>query len=134
MTPSEHGLDVARRALKIGLGAAAFLAGLDKFFDLLTSWEMYLAPWAAGMLPVPVATFFGVVGVIEMAAGALVLSKWTRLGAYVVAAWLAAIAVQLATTGMFYDLAVRDLVMALAAFALARMTEWRQARPAEAAA
>lgn len=134
MTPSEHGLDVARRALKIGLGAAAFLAGLDKFFGLLTSWEMYLAPWAAGMLPVPVATFFGVIGVIEMAAGALVLSKWTRLGAYVVAAWLAAIAVQLATTGMFYDLAVRDLVMALAAFALARMTEWRQARLAEAAA
>jgi hypothetical protein len=63
-----------------------------------------------------------------------VLSKWTRLGAYVVAAWLALIVVQLATTGRFYDLAVRDLVMALAAFALARLTEWREARPAEAAA
>ncbi len=85
-------------------------------------------------LPVSSATFFKLVGVVEMAAGALVLSKWTRLGAYVVAAWLVAIALQLASTGMFYDLAVRDLVMACAAFALAKLTEERTARRAAAAA
>jgi hypothetical protein len=66
-----------------------------------------------------------------MAAGALVLSKATRLGAYVVAGWLVAIALQLASTGMFYDLAVRDLVIA---FALAKLSEARAARRSAAAA
>ena len=66
--------------------------------------------------------------------GLLVLSKLTRLGAYLLVAWLAAIALQLVATGMFYDLAVRDMVMALAAFALAKLTEWRSVRllPADA--
>lgn len=128
MDATERKLDQAWWALRIALGAAAFLAGLDKFFEVLTSWEMYLAPWAAGLLPMPTATFFKLVGVVEMAAGALVLSRWTRLGAYVVAAWLLAIAAQLVTTGMFYDLAVRDVVMAVAAFALAKLSEWRGAR------
>jgi len=103
----------------------AFLAGLDKFFDLLANWEMYLAPAVERLLPLSVPAFFHVVGVIEMAAGLLVLSKFTRLGAYVVAAWLAALALQLSFTGMFYDLAVRDAMLALSAYALAKLTEWR---------
>ena len=133
MTPTERGLEQARLVLKIGFGATAFLAGLDKFFGVLATWEMYLAPWMESALPFSSSTFFAVVGVVEMAAGLLVLSKWTRLGAWVVAAWLAAIALQLLTTGMFYDLAVRDLVMALGAFALVRLTEWSEARSARAA-
>lgn len=128
MNESEKGLMTAWWALKIGLGATAFLAGLDKFFGLLANWEMYLAPAIAEMLPIPAATFMHIVGAIEMAAGLLVLSKLTRIGAYVVAAWLLAIAVQLVATGMFYDLAVRDVVMALGAFALAKLTEWRNVR------
>ena len=67
-------------------------------------------------------------------AGVLVLSKLTRLGAYVVSAWLAALALQLVFTGMFYDLAVRDLVLALSAYALARLTEWRNVHLSQAGA
>ncbi len=130
MTTTENGLDLARRLLRLGFGLMAFLAGLDKFFNLLANWDMYLAPWMADLLPVSSATFFGGIGVIEMAAGLLVLTKWTRLGAYIVSAWLLAIALQLVSTGMFYDLAVRDLVLALGAFALAKLTEWRAAVPA----
>jgi hypothetical protein len=85
------------------------------------------------MLPVSSDTFFRLVGVVEIAAGLLVLTRWTRLGAYVVAAWLAAIAVQLVTTGSFYDLAVRDLGLAIAAFALAKLSEWRAAHGSAAA-
>jgi len=133
MTPTERGLEQARLALKIGLGATAFLAGLDKFFGLLATWEMYLAPWIESALPIAGSTFLAVVGVVEMAAGLLVLSKWTRTGAWVVAAWLVAIALQLVSTGLFFDLAVRDLVMALGAFALVRLTEWSEARGARAA-
>ena len=133
MTTPEQGLKTAQTALRIGLGAAAFLAGLDKYFNLLTDWSMYLAPWMSAHLPLAPETFLKLVGLVEMAAGLLVLSRFTRLGAYVVAAWLVAIAIQLATTGMFFDLAVRDAEKALAAFALAKLTEWRLARPAVAA-
>lgn len=134
MDPSERGLEQAYWALRLGLGGAALLAGLDKFFGYLAMWEMYLAPWVSGVLPVSTGAFFRFVGVVEMAAGLMVLTRWTRLGAYVLAAWLVAIAVQLATTGSFYDLAVRDLGLAIAAFALARLAEWRAANAAARAA
>ncbi len=130
MTSTENGLDLARRLLRVGFGLMAFLAGLDKFFNLLTNWDMYLAPWMANLLPVSSATFFGAIGVIEMVAGLLVLTKWPRLGAYIVSAWLLAIALQLVSTGGFFDIAVRDIVLSLGAFTLAKLTEWRAALPA----
>jgi hypothetical protein len=114
-------------ALRIGLGLGAFLAGLDKFFGVLADWGMYLSPLAERMLPVTGATFMRVVGVVEMAVGLSLLAGFTRTGGYVTMAWLLAIAVNLLTTGMFYDLAVRDVEIALAAFTLARLTEVRMA-------
>lgn len=128
MTPTEQGLDFARKVLKIALGATAFLAGLDKFLGLLADWPSYLAPWMAAMLPISAAAFMKVVGVVEMAAGLLVLSKRTRLGAYVVAAWLTLIALTLVSSGRFLDVAVRDLVMACGAFTLAKLSEWSAVR------
>jgi hypothetical protein len=78
------------------------------------------------MLPFSAQTFMHIVGVIEMIVGLAILTKWTRLGSYVAAAWLLAIALNLVSTGTFFDIAVRDVEMALAAFVLARMTEVRQ--------
>jgi hypothetical protein len=121
-----HGLDSAWWALRLGIGLTAFAAGLDKFFNVLTEWNMYLAPWAERLSPVAPETLLRVFGVVEMAAAVLVLSRLTRWGAYIVAAWLSLVAVQLLTTGMFFDLAARDVVMSIAAFALAKLTEWRQ--------
>src|SRR5947209_7560198 len=112
--------------LRIGLGAAAFLAGLDKFFNLLADWPMYLSPLATRALPISAAAFMHVAGVIEMIAGVAVLAGLTRIGGYVIMAWLIAIAINLVSTGMFYDIAVRDVEMSLAAFALARLSEVRQ--------
>jgi len=116
--------------LRIGLGAAAFLAGLDKFFNLLTDWPMFLSPLVARVLPISGQTFMHIAGVIEMIAGLAILAGLTRLGGYVVMAWLIGIAINLVTTGMFYDVAVRDVEMALAAFALARLSEVRVLQPA----
>lgn len=113
-------------ALRIGLGAAPLLAGLDKFFNLLAKWELYLNPLALRLIPVSAGTFMRGVGVIEMIVGLAILTRWTRLGAYVAAAWLVAIALSLITMGAFLDVAVRDLLIALAAFTLARLTEVRQ--------
>jgi uncharacterized membrane protein len=117
-------LDRAWWVLKIGLGVGPFLAGLDKYFNLLTNWPMYISPVALKMLPFSGSTFMHIVGVIEMLVGLAILTKWTRLGAYVASVWLLLIAINL-VSGMFFDVAVRDIEIALAAFVLARITEVR---------
>jgi uncharacterized membrane protein YphA (DoxX/SURF4 family) len=110
-------------SLRIVLGAAAFLAGLDKFFNLLADWPGYLSPIAASALPISSSAFMHIVGIVEMAVGAAILVGFTRLGGYVAAAWLICIALNLVTTGRYFDVAVRDVAMAVAAFTLARLTE-----------
>jgi uncharacterized membrane protein YphA (DoxX/SURF4 family) len=110
-------------ALRMGLGAAAFLAGLDKFFNLLADWPGYLSPLVTSIIPIGASTFMHAVGVIEMIVGAAILAGYTQLGGYVASAWLIGIAANLLTTGRYFDIAVRDLAMAIAAFTLARLTE-----------
>ena len=124
-------LDSAWWALRIGLGLGPFLAGLDKFFNILTDWKMYLSPMATRMLPVSDVTFMHIVGVVEMVVGLAILTRWTRKASYVAMAWLVAIAANLVSSGLFYDLAVRDLEIALAAYTLARLTEAREAAQEE---
>jgi hypothetical protein len=106
----------------------AALAGLDKFFNLLADWGAYVSPLAAQALPFSTHTFMGIVGVIELAVGAAILTGWTRLGAYVASGWLLAVAANLVAAG-FVDVAVRDVVIAIAAFTLARLAEVRQTAP-----
>ena len=110
-------------ALRAGIGTAAFLAGLDKFFNLLADWPGYLSPIVAQILPLNATSFMHAIGVVEMLVGAAILAGYTRLGGYVAAIWLAGISVSLLTTGRYFDVAVRDVVMAIAAFTLARLTE-----------
>jgi uncharacterized membrane protein YphA (DoxX/SURF4 family) len=110
-------------ALRLALGAAAFLAGLDKFFNLLADWPGYLSPMAAHLLPISASSFMHIVGIVEMLVGAVILAGYTQLGGDVAAVWLLCIAVQLVTTGRYFDVAVRDVAMAIAAFTLARLTE-----------
>ena len=114
--------------LKIAFGVVPIVAGLDKFTNLLTNWEQYLSPIVSRMIPAEI--FMRAVGIIEIIAGILVLSKMTRIGAYVVAAWLVAIALNLLSTGHYLDVAVRDLVMAVGAFTLAKLEEARGREPA----
>jgi uncharacterized membrane protein YphA (DoxX/SURF4 family) len=115
-------------ALRVALGAAAFLAGLDKFFNLLADWPAYLSPIAAQLLPISASSFMRSVGVVEMIVGAVILAGYTQVGGYLAAIWLACIALQLVTTGRYFDVAVRDVAMAIAAFTLARLTEAGVAR------
>jgi uncharacterized membrane protein YphA (DoxX/SURF4 family) len=118
-------LDQGWWVLRIGFGVGPFLAGLDKYFNLLTNWTGYISPLALKILPFSGQTFMHIVGVIEMIVGLAILTKWTRVGAYVASAWLVLIAINLVSKGMFFDVAVRDLEIALAALVLARMTEVR---------
>jgi uncharacterized membrane protein YphA (DoxX/SURF4 family) len=117
-------------ALRAAFIAVPILAGLDKFTNLLTYWPHYVSPAFARMLPVSPSAFMKVVGVVEIVAGLLVLWK-ARVGAYIVMAWMICIAINLTSMGLF-DIAVRDLGLAVGAFALARLDEVRAGVPARA--
>jgi uncharacterized membrane protein YphA (DoxX/SURF4 family) len=114
--------------LRIGLGATAFLAGADKFTNLLTDWEKYIAPEAEQKLPISKKNFMRAVGLIEMLVGIGILSPKHKLASYAASAWLLAIAGNL-VLNKDYDIAVRDINMALGAFALAQLSSVRRARP-----
>lgn len=116
--------------LRIALGLTALLAGLDKFVNLLTNWEKYASPLLLDVVPLSAGTLMRVAGLVEIVVGVAVLAGVTRLGGYVIAAWLTLIALSLLTTGQYFDVAVRDLVMACSAFVLARLSEVRQQSPA----
>ena len=113
-------------ALRIALGVGPIISGIDKFFNKLTDWGMYLSPTATKIVPVSTTTFMRGVGVVEIVAGLIVLSRWTKLGSYIVMLWLIGIAVNLLTTGMFYDLAMRDVEIAVGAFALSQLSASRK--------
>lgn len=107
--------------LKFTFGLVPIVAGLDKFTNILADWSHYLAPSIVQLLPVGAETFMMIVGVIEIIAGIIVFVR-TELGAYIVAGWLSLIAVSLIMGGTYFDVAVRDLVMAIAAYSLGRLS------------
>jgi len=131
MTDFDNRLNVGWWALRIGLGVGPIITGIDKYFDKLADWGMYLSPLATKAMPVSATTFMHVIGVVEIIAGLIVLSRWTKLGSYIVMFWLLGIAINLLTTGMFYDLAMRDVEIAIGAFALSQLTAVRE-QPASA--
>ena len=110
-----------QKILKFTFGLVPIAAGADKFFNILTNWDTYIHPAIADVIPFSTPAFIMVVGIIEILAGILVLFK-TEIGAYIVSAWLTLIALSLFFSGNHLDVAVRDIVMAIAAFVLARMT------------
>lgn len=106
--------------LQAAFTIAPILFGLDKFFGLLVNWDMYLAPAIAGLSPMGVHETMYVVGVVEILAGVLV-ALHPRLGAAVVALWLAGIIVNLLLIPGYFDVALRDFGLLLGAVALQRL-------------
>lgn len=114
--------------LRWTFGLIPLLAGLDKFLNLLADWPGYVSPVLEALLPVAPATFMYGVGVIEIAVGLMILTRWVREGAWLASGWLVLIAFNLILAGSF-DVAVRDLAMAVGAYTLARLAAARQEVP-----
>lgn len=110
----------AYNALKIGFVVAPILAGLDKFFNILTDWTQYIAPVFYELLNVSPQTFMMGVGIVEMAVGIGVLLK-PKVFAFVLCAWLVGIICNLFLLGNYYDIALRDLGLAIGAFSLGEL-------------
>lgn len=121
MPEIKNKINVLWNILRITFCAVPIIAGLDKFTNLLVQWDKYLSPGMVSLLPFAPHTFMILVGIIEIAAGIIVLT-YTKLGSYIVMAWLISIALVLISGGMF-DVAVRDLVMAITAYVLAQITD-----------
>jgi len=112
----------AYRILQFGFTVAPIVAGLDKFFDLLVNWDQYLPSFVSGMVGGRVHSLMYLVGVIEIIAGLGVWFK-PRIFAYVVAAWLLLIIANLLMIPGYFDVALRDLGLALGALALGRLSQ-----------
>ena len=112
----------AYQILHVAYTIAPLAAGIDKFFHWLVNWDQYLAPAVARMSPVPAHTFMLGVGIVEIIAGVLVAVA-PRVGAWIVAAWLFGIIVNLLLIPAYFDIALRDFGLALGAIALARLAE-----------
>lgn len=109
--------------LKIVYGLVYIVAGADKFFNLVTYWPKYVSPFIVHSYDTSVIFLLMVVGIIEIVLGLLTLTNWTRPGAYGIALWLFVIIINLLTFGWIYlDIIVRDVVIAVGAVALGRLT------------
>jgi uncharacterized membrane protein YphA (DoxX/SURF4 family) len=117
--------------LRTGFAVAPVLFGLDKFFDVLVDWPKYLAPWINDLAPGSAQDFMYAVGGVEIVAGLAVALK-PRYGAYIVAAWLGGIIVNLLTHSGYYDVALRDFGLLIGALALGRLAAVYDASPREA--
>ena len=110
----------AYQMLQLAFVVAPLIAGADKFFHFLVNWDQYLSPLVTRMLPISGHTFMLGVGLIEIVAGLLV-AFMPAIGGLVVGAWLCGIILNLLTIPGYYDVALRDLGLALGAFALSRL-------------
>ena len=110
----------AYMGLRIGFVALPLLMGIDKYFNALTNWPKYLADWIDNIAPGTAQQFMYFVGAVEILA-ALIVALKPRYGAYVVAAWLAGIVINLVSYGEWYDVAARDFGLMLGALALGRL-------------
>ena len=106
--------------LKYTYTIVPIISGIDKFTNILTQWEKYLPQSIISILPFELNLFMMIIGSIEIIGGIIVLFK-PVLGGYIGAILLALIAISIATTGNYLDTALRNLVMAIGAFALARI-------------
>jgi uncharacterized membrane protein YphA (DoxX/SURF4 family) len=119
-------LNAAFWALRVAFGVGPLLAGIDKFTNILVNWEKYLSPTAQRILPMSATTFMQLVGVVEIVVGLGILFGATRVFGYIAMLWLFAIASNLISMGTYFDIAVRDILLGIGAYALARLTEARE--------
>ncbi len=108
--------------LKYTYGLVPIVAGLDKFTNILTDWSQYFPAILTSLLPFETGTFIIIVGIIEIIAGILVFLR-PKTGGLVVMAWLLGIAGTLLVGGQHFDVAIRDIVMAIGAFSLSKLSE-----------
>ena len=111
----------AYQLLHVAFIVAPILAGVDKFLDLMTNWDMYLAPWIAHLSPISPHMLMELIGIVEIVAGLIVAFR-PRIGAYIVTVWLWLIIINLLSLPGYFDIVLRDFGLSLGALALGRLS------------
>jgi hypothetical protein len=120
---TQNRLAIIWKLLRYTYGAVVLLAGLDKIVgtNLITYWPKYVSPFVQSTLPISMHSFIVLLGVIEVVVALLVFTRWTVLASYISAAWLVLISINLLMIGGYVDIAIRDILLAIAAFATAQL-------------
>ncbi|HLC06549.1 MAG TPA: hypothetical protein VJJ26_00030 [Candidatus Babeliales bacterium] len=114
-------------SLKYIYGLVPIAIGLDKFFFYIVNWNIYVSPTVILYLPsIITPKIVPIVGIIEIIAGIIILSKYTRFGAYLVAAWLGVVILNLLTIGGMYDIILRDIAILVGYVAFGVLTELKE--------
>lgn len=124
MTINENKLNSMWITAKYVYGLVPILIGIDKFTFFIVDWNMYVSPFAASIFPA--ASIMPLVGIVEIFAGVLILTKYSRFGAYLVAAWLGGVIVNLLMIGFFYDIILRDVAIAFGYIMFGMLTEIKE--------
>lgn len=112
--------------LKYTYGLLFIVAGADKFTNLITHWGKYASPLLLEISPLSLSSLMVATAVFEICLGISILSPYTRWGAYVCSAWLLLLAADLISTGIYFDIAARDVAMAIGALSLAWLSQARK--------
>lgn len=116
--------------LKMAYGLLFVAAGADKFFNLITPWSKYISPvvlqYLTPYVAIEAATLLMGVAIFEILVGLMILTCATRLGAHLAALWLLIVAANLITMGYPYDIAVRDIILAVGACVLGCLSASRR--------
>lgn len=102
-------------------GIVPILIGADKFTFFIVNWNIYVSSYAASIIPITMIV--PLVGIIEIIAGLLILTKYPRFGAYLVAAWIGIVIINLFLIGNLYDIILRDIAIAYGYIVFAKLTE-----------
>jgi hypothetical protein len=116
---------LAWRLIRYSYGAVVLLAGLDKVFatNLIVEWPKYVSPFVAGLLPFDIPTFLFIIGLVEVIVGILLFTRYTVLASYLSVVWLVLISINLLMIGGYLDIAIRDLLLAVGAFAAGQLAQ-----------
>jgi hypothetical protein len=127
MIIDERKFNILLDTLKYIYGLVPIVIGIDKFFFYIVDWNIYVSPLVAVYFPMVIASHFvHLVGVVEIVAGIIILSKYTRFGAYLVAAWIGLVVVDLLTIGGMYDIALRDVAILVGYAAFGYLVELKE--------
>ena len=114
-------------ALKYIYGIVAIIIGTDKFFFYIVDWNIYVSPLVPLYLPLTIAlNIVPIVGIVEIIAGAIILSKYTRFGAFLVATWIGVVILNLLTIGGIYDIILRDVAILVGYVTLGILTKIKE--------
>lgn len=122
----KHKFNMTWMMLKVSYGLLFIVLGVDKFLNIITNWSIYINHSILNVLPLTIDQFIMGLAIIEIIIGLMIITAFTRMGSALAVLWFLIIAIDLISLGRFYDIATRDIMLAIGAIALTNLTQIRE--------